>query len=79
MKKTITILFFFIMTKFGITCDYLKVKDSDISPLMGKKSKIYDGYKQGKCVLDNALRPLPAEQREVIVKLIAKTFKSNNN
>ena len=46
---------------------------------MGKKSKIYDGYRQGKCVLDNALLPLPADQRKVIVKLIAKTFNNNND
>ena len=42
---------------------------------MGKKSKLYDAYMQGKCVLENALQPLTTEQRKVIANLIAKTYK----
>ena len=42
---------------------------------MGKKSKFYDAYKQGKCVLDSALEPLTIEQREIIANLIAKSYK----
>ena len=41
---------------------------------MGKKSKFYDAYKQGKCVLENALKALPVEQRKVIASLIAKNL-----
>ena len=79
MKKTTITLFLFIITKYAFSCDFLNNKEEDLSSLMGKKSKIYDGYRQGKCVLDNALLPLPADQRKVIVKLIAKTFNNNND
>ena len=41
---------------------------------MGKKSKFYDAYKQGRCVLEDALKPLTNEQRKVIAKLIAKSY-----
>ena len=45
------------------------------SMYMGKKSQFYDAYKQGKCVLEEALKPLPEEQREIIANLIAKSYK----
>ena len=78
MKKTIIVLFIFIISKSAFSCDFLNKNVDNLSSLMGKKSKIYDGYRQGKCVLDNALLPLPADQREVIVKLIAKTYNNND-
>ncbi len=46
--------------------------------LIGKKSQFYDAYKQGKCVLQEALKPLPEDQRKVIAKLIAKTYNLEN-
>ena len=45
---------------------------------MGKKSKFYDAYRQGNCVLEEALKPLPKEQRKIIASLIAKTYKTAN-
>ena len=58
-----------------MTCDYLQTTEQDKANfLMGKKSKIYDAYKQGKCVLDDALKPLSEEQRKVIANLIAKSY-----
>ncbi len=45
---------------------------------MGKKSKFYDTYKQGKCLLEEALKPLPQEQRKIIAKLIAKSYTFEN-
>ena len=39
---------------------------------MGKKSKFYDAYRQGKCVLEEALKPLPDEQREIIAQPAAQ-------
>ena len=67
-------LLFFTSNVFS--CDYLEL-DQDVNNqlLMGKKSKFYDAYKQGKCVLENALEPLTVEQREIIANLIAKSYK----
>ena len=45
---------------------------------MGKKSKFYDAYRQGKCVLEDALESLPEEQREIISKLIAKSYEAED-
>ena len=42
---------------------------------MGTKSKLYDAYKLGKCILDDALEPFSVEQRKLIANLIAKTYK----
>ena len=58
-----------------ISCDYFTVnKDADMQSLMGKKSKFYDAYKQGRCVLEDALKPLTDEQRKIIANLIAKSY-----
>ena len=67
-------LLFFTFNAFG--CNHLEL-DQDVNNqlLMGKKSKFYDAYKQGKCVLENALEPLTIEQREIIANLIAKSYK----
>ena len=62
-----------------LACDLFDKSTLDVSSkLMGKKSQFYDVYRQGKCVLEEALKPLPEEQREVIAKLIAKTYKLEN-
>ena len=73
---TISVLFFSNLT---IACEFFDKNSADITNnLMGKKSKFYDAYRQGKCVLEEALRPLPKEQREIIANLIAKTYKTKN-
>ena len=74
--KTLIITAVSLFFSFNIlTCDYLTVnKDADVQSLMGKKSKFYDAYKQGRCVLEDALKPLTDEQRKIIANLIAKSY-----
>ena len=75
MRFFIIIIFKFLIAFNAMTCDYLQTTEKDKANfLMGKKSKIYDAYKQGKCVLDDALKPLSEEQRKVIANLIAKSY-----
>ena len=74
--KTITITLFLLLASIkAYACDNLN-DNQDVSAelLMGKKSKFYDAYKQGKCVLEDALKTLPVEQRKVIASLIAKSL-----
>lgn len=74
--KTITITLFLLLASIkAYACDNLN-DNQDVSAelLMGKKSKFYDAYKQGKCVLEDALKTLPVEQRKVIASLIAKNL-----
>ena len=62
-----------------IACDHFDYNlEKNIHTLMGKKSKVYDAYKQGKCVLENALQPLSIEQRKIIANLIAKSYSMEN-
>ena len=75
MKLFTIIIFKFFIAFNAMTCDYLQITEqNEANLLMGKKSKVYDAYKQGKCVLDNALKPLSEEQRKVIANLIAKSY-----
>lgn len=77
MKKFyFTVISFFFMFN-AFTCDFFNTSDhDDVQALMGKKSKIYDAYKQGKCVLEDVLQPLSNEQRKIIANLIAKSYTS---
>ncbi len=75
MKKLVFTIFSFFLTFNVFTCDFFNTSDQDnVQALMGKKSKIYDAYKQGKCVLENVLQPLSNEQRKIIANLIAKSY-----
>ncbi len=75
MKYLITVISILFLSNLTIACEFFdKNFTNNTNNLMGKKSMFYDAYKQGKCVLDEALRPLPEEQREVIARLIAKTY-----
>ena len=79
MKYLITTLVILFFTNTNIACEFFTSNSADnINKLMGKKSNFYDAYRQGKCVLEEALKPLPEEQREVIAKLIAKTYSLEN-
>ena len=79
MKYLITIVSILFFSNLTIACEYLdKATVDNSNKLMGKKSKFYDAYRQGKCVLEEALKPLPKEQREIIANLIAKTYKTEN-
>ena len=75
MKHLIPIISIFFFSNLALTCDFIdsnSIKNS--KKLMGKKSQFYDTYKQGKCVLEQALKTLPEQQKKIIVKLIAKTI-----
>ena len=79
MKYLITIISILFFSNLTIACDFFDNNSAvNSDKLMGKKSKFYDAYKQGKCVLEEALKPLPEEQREIIANLIAKTYKTKN-
>ena len=75
MKYFSLIILTFFLFKNLISWDFFSNDlDNNYQSMMGKKSKIYDAYKQGKCVLDNVLEPLTEDQRKVIAKLIAKSY-----
>ena len=75
MKYLSFILLAFFLLKNLSACNFFSNDlDNNYQSMMGKKSKIYDAYKQGKCVLDNVLEPLTEDQRKVIAKLIAKSY-----
>ena len=75
MKTLNIVLSFFFFTINAFACDFFDYKsESDIKTLMGKKSKFYDAYKQGKCVLEDALKPLSSDQKKIIANLIAKNI-----
>ena len=79
MKYLITAFSVLFFSNPTIACEFFdKNSTNNTNKLMGKKSKFYDAYKQGKCVLEEALEPLPEEQREIIANLIAKTYKTEN-
>ena len=79
MKYLITIISILFFSNLTIACEFFDKNSIDNSnKLMGKKSKFYDAYRQGKCVLEEALKPLSQEQREIIANLIAKTYKLDN-
>ena len=79
MKYIIIIISMLFYSNLTIACDFFNEKFTENSnKLMGKKSLFYDAYKQGKCVLEEALKPLPEEQREIIANLIAKAYKTEN-
>ena len=75
MKIIYILTFFLLINAKSHSCEYFSSKGiENIQNLMGKKSKIYDAYRQGKCVLENALEPLTDEQRKIIANLIAKSY-----
>ena len=79
MKFLITLISILFISNLTIACEFFDKDSTDSSnKLMGKKSNFYDAYRQGKCVLEEALKPLPEEQREIIAKLIAKTYRTEN-
>ena len=79
MKYLITIFSILFFSNLTIACEFFEINPTNnTSKLMGKKSRFYDAYKQGKCVLEEALKPLPEGQREIIANLIAKTYKIEN-
>ena len=79
MKYLITTVSILLFSNLTFACEFFDKNSTHNSiKLMGKKSMFYDAYKQGKCVLEEVLKPLPEDQREIIANLIAKTYKSKN-
>ena len=79
MKYLVTIISVLFFSNLTLACEFFdKNSTNNSNKLMGKKSMFYDAYKQGKCVLEEVLKPLPEEQREIIANLIAKTYKTKN-
>ena len=79
MKNIIIILSIILFSNLSLACDFFDKNSSDTSNnFMGKKSQFYQAYKQGKCVLEEALGPLSEDQIEVIANLIAKSYKLKN-
>ena len=79
MKYLVSIVSILFFSNLTLACNFINEKSiSDSTKLMGKKSQFYDAYKQGKCVLEEALKPLPEEQKKIIANLIAKTYIREN-
>ena len=79
MKYLVSIVIILFFSNLTLACNFINVKSiSNSTKLMGKKSQFYDAYKQGKCVLEEALKPLPEEQKKIIANLIAKTYIREN-
>ena len=79
MKYFLLIVSTLFFSNLTLACDFIDENSINNSKnLMGKKSQFYDAYKQGKCVLEEALKPLPKEQKKIIAKLIAKTYTIEN-
>ncbi len=79
MLKVLLIILGLFSSKNLFSCEFLNKDETELNNLMGKKSKFYDAYKQGECVLENALKPLSIEQKELIASLIAKKYKNLNS
>ena len=79
MKYIILIPAILFFSHITFACNFFDKKSSEnTNMLMGKKSQFYDAYRQGKCILEETLKPLSEEQKEVIANLIAKTYKLEN-
>ena len=79
MKYLVSIVSILFFSNLTLACNFINEKSiSNSTKLMGKKSQFYDAYKQGKCVLEEALKPLPEEQKKIIANLIAKTYTREN-
>ena len=79
MKYLVSIISILFISNSALACNFIDENSINNSKkLMGKKSQFYDAYKQGKCVLEEALKPLPEEQKKIIAKLIAKTYIMDN-
>ena len=75
MKYILLTISSLFLTNFTLACDFIDENSVvNSKKLMGKKSQFYDAYKQGKCVLEEALKPLPDEQKKILANLIAKTY-----
>ena len=79
MKYLVSIISILFISNSALACNFIDENSINNSKkLMGKKSQFYDAYKQGKCVLEEALKPLPEEQKKIIANLIAKTYIMDN-
>ena len=79
MKYLFLVVSALFLTNLTLACDFIdKNSINNSKKLMGKKSQFYDAYKQGKCVLEEVLKPLPEEQKKIIANIIAQTYVMEN-
>ena len=79
MKYILLVCSTLFLSNLNFACDFIDGNSViNSKKLMGKKSQFYDVFKQGKCVLEEALKPLPKGQKKIIAKLIAKTYTIDN-
>ncbi len=75
-KNIFIILIIFTFSKAALACN---ISDSsfdqdEVSNWLGNKSLFSKSYKEGKCVLDEALSSISVEHRKIIASLIAKSY-----
>ena len=79
MKFLLSVVSLLFISNIALACDFIDESSiNNSNKLMGKKSQFYDAYKQGKCVLEEVLKPLPIEQKKILASLIAKTYIMDN-
>ena len=79
MKYLLLVVSVIFLSNLTLACDFIdKNSINNSKKLMGKKSQFYDAYKQGKCVLEEVLKPLPEEQKKIIANIIAQTYIMEN-
>ena len=74
--KTFIILITFTFVKQLFACDNSTnaLRSSNISTWLGNTSPFLKAYKDGKCVLDEALVNIHIGQRKIIANLITKSY-----
>ena len=75
-KNIFIILIIFTLTKVTLACDIndSSLDQDEVSIWLGNNSLFSKAYREGKCVLDEALAGIPVEQRKIIANLIAKSY-----
>lgn len=74
MKLILTSIVSFLFISASIGCELPKPTKA----WLGANSKFSKNVETGKCALDYALADLSVKERQVIAKLIAKTYKYDN-
>ena len=75
-KNIFIILVIFTFSKAVLACEINgnSFDQDEVSNWLGNKSLFSKSYKEGKCVLDEALSNISVEQRKIIATLIAKSY-----
>ena len=75
-RNIFIILIIFTFSKAALACDInnSSFDQDEVSNWLGNKSLFSKAYRNGKCVLDEALSNVSVEQRKIIASLIAKSY-----